>query len=215
MKKKSYTIPSNEYHTVDRLRRVWGCIRRMGKGPRTRVRPLLVRRKLTKHQKKKQAEFWKVVVDPFLPIQHIYSGSARIVSQHVGYEEQDGKPHMEILSRAMKSRNLPPLDVRALPHTQTGGTIQYTMSLLDHPKEVATKWAIIREQMILSKTPRFVFVDDIYATMLADYLLSRQDLIPVHVEQLHLIWYESTRPVSISGRMVIQDGRVVFHGYQI
>lgn len=129
------------------------------------------------------------------------SGSARILYQSPLVREQDGVAHFVVLSDALVARGFPALEPRAL-HKKDGGIIPYSERGMPRVDElVRGKMAIIRDQSRLVRAlyPKgqihFVFVDDIYATRVADalrthslYRLIADDVV------LHLVHYESFNP---------------------
>lgn len=166
---------------------------------------------------KKRYQFWAMVLratEGNKP--HVcMSGSARVIYQDPGDREQDGIAHTDVLDEAVTRARMPGIDLTALRMrvAKDGspfgpGRLVYDERDATRPSglstEVVGKLTIIKTQVefVQKKFPgrpiTFVFVDDIYATAIANALRShpRYHFLPSDVT-LHLIHYESHRPHSV------------------
>ena len=138
------------------------------------------------------------------------SGSARLLSQTPGKFEQDGLSHVDMQNEGLRAHpgtSHVRIDTAALH-------LRYDYSRVDVPtfdKTARAKMDIVLEQIkyaqkrLKVKKLRFIFVDDIYASVLADMFEAFPRLAPCGVT-VHLVHFESFRDRRIpspSTHMVI------------
>ena len=174
--------------------------------PRVRPFTVLHRRQLSRHDRLKCAQLWNVIARALgghrIP-DVVMSGSARILYQNPLVREQDGIAHTVVLNNTLLNRGYPPVELRAL-HQKDGGSLSYSTRGTPRVKaETRGKIAIVRDQAKLVRALhptaariQFVFVDDIYATKIAEVLRANPEyrIVPNDVT-LHLIHYESSDPL--------------------
>lgn len=144
-------------------------------------------------------EFWNTLLHasgPTVP-SLVMSGSARIVYQTPGKFEQDGLNHVDMQNEGLRRRRYPHVDTDALH-------LPYDYRSVSAPGFDATsraKMDIVLRQIQYAKNRLevkkgrrllFVFVDDIYASILADMFVLFPRLAPRDVT-VHLVHYESFR----------------------
>ena len=194
--------------------------------PRVRPFSILFRRPADLHTHRKRLQFWgtiKRATGRKVP-RICMSGSARVVYQRPLIREQDGMAHTVVIDHALREHGFPGIDLRAL-QKQDGGIMNYSPSSITWPHEhetVRSKMSIVREQILFIKSifPHshvvFVFIDDIYAVLLAKAIRRSGDhTIPENVT-LHLIHYESfdaetaipsTDPECVTSNVVLWSKR--------
>lgn len=144
-------------------------------------------------------EFWRTLLHasgstvPSL----VMSGSARVVYQTPGKFEQDGLSHVDMQDEGLRRRQYPHhvrVDRNAL-HLR----YNYTKLIAAGFNETSrAKMDIVLRQIryaqsrLRVKKLLFVFVDDIYASVLADMFVTFPNLAPRGVT-VHLVHYESFR----------------------
>ena len=163
-------------------------------------------------------EFWNTmnyVSGPGEP-HMVMSGSARIIYQVPGKFEQDGMSHVAMQNAGLERRGF---SVRV---NRAALRLPYNLRSVNAPgfEEVArAKMDIVLQQIrhaqnyLNNKKILFVFVDDIYASILADMFASYPNLVPPHVT-IHLVHYVSYRPRTNDlslGREVVPG--VIFSPY--
>lgn len=144
-------------------------------------------------------EFWRTMMhssgseSPSL----VMSGSARIVYQTPGRFEQDGLSHVAMQDKGLHMRGFPRrvrIDRNALrlPYDYRGVRAP-SYSIADRVKmDIVLRQIQYAQWKLKAKNIRFVFVDDIYASRLADMFVSYPHLSPEGVI-VHLMHYESFR----------------------
>lgn len=149
--------------------------------------------------------------------EYVFSGSARIVYQDVFKREQDGKPHVDVLSRAMVYKLKYPSLCHSALRRGDGGVIQYDPYDVPWPNReeiLRSKMTIVLQQMLHARPDNgrvnFVFVDDIYARGLAEVLLQDASLVPEWAE-LHLVEFISPPMYKYRSTRVEHNGNVHFY----
>lgn len=130
----------------------------------------------------------------------VMSGSARIVYQTPGKFEQDGLSHVEMQNEGLRMRGFTVrIDKRALriPYDYNSvhapgyeDTARAKMDIVLRQIRYAQEYLNVKELL-------FVFVDDIYASVLADMFVSFPHLAPRGVT-VHLVHYKSFQNRRIS-----------------
>jgi hypothetical protein len=148
-------------------------------------------------------EFWQVMTNVSVhgPPALVMSGSARVVYQFPGEFEQDGLSHVAMQNEGLRMRGYSmSVDTPSLHlnynFTRIAGLDTYTttarakmdivLQQINYAKSLKKKKKIQVEQI------RFVFVDDIYAPVLAEMFRQRPSLVPKNVT-IHLVEYVSYR----------------------
>ena len=149
-------------------------------------------------------DFWKTLEyasGSKRPASLIMSGSARVVYQTPGKFEQDGISHVDMQDEGLRAHGYGPT-VRVDRHAHT---LNYNASdvVIDNFDMVArAKMDIVRKQIQYAKRKLrvtsllFVFVDDIYASVLAKMFAAKPSLLPQGV-RIHLVHFESFRDRSV------------------
>lgn len=143
-------------------------------------------------------EFWKTMchVSGNQKPSMVMSGSARIVYQTPGLYEQDGLDHIAMQDVGLSRRGYTNVrvdrDALRLPYNHNN---VYAPGYEDTAR---AKMDIVLQQIRyaqskLSRELIFVFVDDIYASVLARMFASYPRLVPKHVV-IHLVHFERSRP---------------------
>lgn len=163
-------------------------------------------------------EFWDTLAHASGPGEPamVMSGSARIVYQVPGKFEQDGLNHVTMQNEGLRRRGFSVRVDRAALRL----SYNYQNVKMSQFEDAArAKMDIVLQQIrhaqnhLRTKKILFVFVDDIYASVLADMFVSRPDLVPSHVT-IHLVHYVSYRPrrTSLARTRAVTPG-VLFSPY--
>lgn len=144
-------------------------------------------------------EFWRTLLHasgstvPSL----VMSGSARIVYQTPGKFEQDGLSHVDMQNEGLRRRQYPDhvrVDTNALHLPYDYRSV--SAPGFDEPSrakmDIVLRQIRYAQSRLRVKKLLFVFVDDIYASVLADMFVSFPHLAPRGVT-VHLVHYESFR----------------------
>ena len=125
----------------------------------------------------------------------VMSGSARILSQDPGRFEQDGLCHVAMQNEGLRRRGVAARVDRAALR------LPYDFRCVDapgYPDAARAKLDIVLRQIRHARTRlnlvgplRFVFVDDIYAPVLAEMLARYPALAPPRNTTLHLVHFKS------------------------
>lgn len=144
-------------------------------------------------------EFWRTLLHasgPTIP-SLVMSGSARVVYQIPGKFEQDGLSHVDMQNEGLRRRKYPAhvrvdTDALHLPydyrHVRAPGFDEPSRAKMD----IVLRQIRYAQKRLNVKKMLFVFVDDIYASVLADMFVSLPHLAPRDVT-IHLVHYESFR----------------------
>lgn len=144
-------------------------------------------------------EFWRTLlhVSGPTPPSLVMSGSARVVYQTPGKLEQDGLSHVDMQDEGLRRRKYPahvrvdrdalhlPYDYRSV---RARGFDEPSRAKMD----IVLRQIRYAQSRLNVKKLLFVFVDDIYASVLADMFVSFPRLVP-HDVTVHLVHYESFR----------------------
>lgn len=163
-------------------------------------------------------ELWDTLVHasgPGEPVM-VMSGSARIVYQVPGKFEQDGISHVAMQNEGLRRRGFSVRVNRAalrLPYNYQNVKIHGFDSVARAKMDIVLQQIRHAQNYLRTQNILFVFVDDIYASILADMFISHPDLVPPHVT-IHLVHYVSYRPrkTSLTHTRVITPG-VLFSPY--
>lgn len=163
-------------------------------------------------------EFWNTLAHASGPRQPdlVMSGSARVVYQFPGKFEQDGLDHVAVQNMGLKNKGL---SVRV---NTAALNLPYNFKNVRAPGfEVVAraKMDIVLQQIRFAQTRLrtkkllFVFIDDIYASVLADMFAAHPYLAPPDVD-IHLLHYVSYQPrrTPLSQRRLVAP-RVLFSPY--
>ena len=144
-------------------------------------------------------EFWRTLLHasgPTVP-SLVMSGSARVVYQTPGKFEQDGLSHVDMQNEGLRRRKYPShvridTDALHLPYdyrsVHAPGFDEHSRAKMD----IVLRQIRYAQKRLHVKKLLFVFVDDIYASVLADMFVSFPNLAPRDVI-VHLVHYESLR----------------------
>lgn len=144
-------------------------------------------------------EFWNTLLHASgpTPPSLVMSGSARVVYQTPGKFEQDGLSHVDMQNEGLRRRKYPAhvridADALRLPYDYR----DVRASGFDEPSrakmDIVLRQIRYAQKRLNVKKLLFVFVDDIYASVLADMFVSFPHLAPRDVT-VHLVHYESFR----------------------
>jgi hypothetical protein len=125
------------------------------------------------------------------------SGSARIVYQKPGEFEQDGLSHVDMQNEGLRRRRYPhhvhiDTDALHLPYDYHSVRAQGFDEPSRAKMDIVLRQIRYAQKLLKVSKLRFVFVDDIYASVLADMFVSFPNLAPRGVT-IHLVHYESFR----------------------
>jgi hypothetical protein len=149
--------------------------------------------------KKRVAEFWNTIehVSKHTTPSLVMSGSARIVYQSPGMYEQDGMSHVDVLDDGLETRGYNVRVDRNALHLEYKAID--TKGFDEHAR---FKMNIVLQQIRYAQTKlptqaiQFVFIDDIYAPVLANMFVNYPGLCPQNVT-LHLVHFVSSRSRNV------------------
>lgn len=184
-------------------------IRPRGEWPPVVELSTLTPRKITQSVANKRNEFWRVVdqLTSNRAPDNVMSGSARLLYQRPGSNEQDGVPHMDVLDSAIRERYPGCRLDRNAAKVRDNGKLKYSERSI-HVKasrEILGKLSIVNEQMryvrriFPGKHIRFIFLDDIYAEKLSRVLGQNTVRIQPNTS-LHLVPFDSYARVKFRNR---------------
>lgn len=142
-------------------------------------------------------EFWRTMTHTSGSAQPalVMSGSARVVYQTPGKFEQDGLSHVAMQNEGLRMRGFTVrIDRRAL-HIHYDHRSVHAPGFDEHSRakmDIVLRQIRYSQKRLHVKKLLFVFVDDIYASVLADMFVSFPRLAPRDVI-VHLVHYESFR----------------------